>query len=71
MNINDWLEPSEYPLQKGMQKEAVISIFMNKYKANGMDIDRLKNVDVWYSNDRQRYLLKAEYNGKAQIHRDT
>ena len=65
MNINDWLEPSEYPLQKGMAKEYATSIFMNKYKANGMDIDRLKNVDVWYSYDRQRYLLKAEYNGKA------
>ena len=48
-----------------MEKEAAISIFMNKYKANGMDINRLKNVDVWYSNDRQRYLLTAEYNGKA------
>ena len=65
MNINDWLEPSEYPLQKGMAKEYATSIFINKYKSNGMDIDRLKNVDVWYSNDRQRYLLKAEYNGKA------
>ena len=63
MKLRDWLDPNEFPCQLGMTKEYAIRLFMKRYSDMRMNTSKIKNIDVWYSCDRGRYMINADYYG--------